>query len=85
MLATLTIRGQITVDTSDLLKLYQDIEQAIRGSQQRLLMQLEDKGWPVSRSTIFDEFNGIRRKGANGILELCLATTRNFSTGSSAN
>jgi hypothetical protein len=85
LLDTLTIRGQIQVDTHELLLLYQQIERVIRGSQQRMLMQLESKGWPVPRASVFDEFNGIRRTACNGIIGICLATTQNYSTGSSAN
>lgn len=85
MLATLTIRGPLLIDTADLLGLYQDIERVLKGSQQRMLMQLEAAGWPVPRSAVFDEFNGVRRTAGNGIAKLCLATTRNYSSGSSAN
>jgi len=85
LLATLTIRGPVVIETKELLALYEEIARMIRGSQQRMLMQLEGAGWPIPRSSVFDEFNGIRRSAGNGILQLCLATTRNYSTGSSAN
>lgn len=84
MLATLTIRGPILVDTAAMLAAYQSIEKRLRGSQIRLLKQSEQLGWPISRTTLLDEFNEVRRSVFREVTSLCLTATQHSSAGSSA-
>lgn len=68
-----------------MLEAYQSLEKRIRGSQVRLLKQSEQAGWPITRTTLLDEFNEIRRAVFREVTTLCLTPTQHLSAGSSVN
>lgn len=85
MLDTLTIRGDLVIRSADFVSAYSAIEKIINGAQWRMLKQSEDLGWPIRRTAILDEFNGVRRSVFEGFSSLCLSTgMQNYSGGSSA-